>query len=229
MQAVRWEPVIDEEEVAAWACRKILLAADQAIAARGQFRIVLAGGRTPERTYRLLSEVDTDWRRWQIYFGDERCLPTGDQQRNSVMASKAWLQRVAMPAANIHVIPAELGPQKAAQSYEPLVRQALPFDLVLLGLGSDGHTASLFPKGPAQAESLVQPVLHAPKAPQERVTLSAAALSQSREILVLVSGMEKRKTLGAWQRGERLPISTLQPMGDMTVIYDREADPGSLV
>jgi 6-phosphogluconolactonase len=227
MQAVRWEPVIDEEEVAARACRKILLAADQAIAARGQFRIVLAGGRTPERTYRLLSEVDTDWRRWQIYFGDERCLPSGDPQRNSVMASRAWLHRVAMPAANIHVIPAELGPHRAAQRYEALVRQALPFDLVLLGLGSDGHTASIFPGAPPPGESLVQPVFHAPKAPSQRVTLNAVALSQCREILVLVSGGEKRAALSAWQRGEELPVSALQPLGELTVIYDREAAPGS--
>jgi 6-phosphogluconolactonase len=229
MKNVHWELARDEEEVAVLACRQILLAAEGAIAARGQFRIALAGGRTPERTYRLLSESASAWHCWQIYFGDERCRTADDPQRNSLMASRAWLNRVAILPANIHTIPAELGPLRAAQSYEPLVRQALPFDLVLLGLGSDGHTASLFPKGPAQEESLVQPVLHAPKAPQERVTLSAAALSQSREILVLVSGMEKREALSAWQRGERLPISALQPRGNMTVIYDREANPGSLV
>ncbi len=225
MQAIRWEPVIEEEEVAARACRKILLAADQAIAARGQFRIVLAGGRTPERTYQLLSEVDTDWRRWQIYFGDERCLPAGNPQRNSVMASRAWLHRVTMPVTNIHVIPAELGPHRAAEFYETLVRQALPFDLVLLGLGSDGHTASIFRNAPPPGESLVQPVLHAPKAPSQRVTLNAAGLSQCREILVLVNGRAKRTALSTWQRGEPLPVSALQPLGNLTVIYDREAAP----
>ncbi len=226
MKTVRWEPVIDKEEVAVRACRKVLRAADQAIAARGQFRIALAGGRTPERTYRLLSGADAGWHRWQVYFGDERCQPADDPQRNSVMASRAWLDRVAIPAANIHAIPAELGPHRAAQHYEALVRQALPFDLVLLGLGSDGHTASIFPGAPAHGESLVQPVLHAPKAPSQRVTLSVAALSQCREILVLVSGREKRAALSAWQRGERLPISALQPLGELTVIYDREAEPG---
>lgn len=229
MKAVHWELVRNEEEVAARACRQILRAAEQAIAARGRFRIVLAGGHTPERTYRLLSESVSAWNCWQIYFGDERCRPADDPQRNSFMASRAWLNRVAILPTNIHMIPAELGPKRAAQSYEPLVRQALPFDLVLLGLGSDGHTASLFPKGPIQEGALVQPVLHAPKAPRERVTLSAAALSQSREILVLVSGLEKKEALGAWQKGDKLPISALQPMGDMTVIYDREANPGSLL
>lgn len=228
MKTVQWELTRDEKEVAVRACRRILLTADQAIAARGQFRIVLAGGSTPERTYRLLSEVNTDWRRWQVYFGDERCLPVDDPQRNSVMASRAWLDRVDLPNANLHVIPAELGPYQAAQLYEPLVRQALPFDLALLGLGSDGHTASIFPDAPHPDDSLVQPVLHAPKAPSQRVTLSATALSQCREILILVTGQGKREALKAWQQGEVLPVSTLQPMGNLTVIYDRKADPGPL-
>ncbi|MCD4689177.1 MAG: 6-phosphogluconolactonase [Desulfuromonadaceae bacterium] len=229
MQAIRWELVVDEEEVAVRACRVVLRAAKQAIAARGQFRIVLAGGRTPERTYRLLSEVDTDWSCWQVYFGDERCLPVGNAQRNSDMVARVWLNRVNMPTVNIHAIPAELGPYEAAQQYEALVRHALPFDLALLGLGSDGHTASIFQGAPHLGESLVQPVLHAPKAPSQRVTLSAAALSQCRKILVLVSGQEKRGILKTWQQGEPLPICTLQPIGDMIVIYDRQADPESLV
>ncbi|PLX73015.1 MAG: 6-phosphogluconolactonase [Desulfuromonas sp.] len=228
MKTVQWELTKDEKEVAVRACRRILLNADQAIAARGQFRIVLAGGSTPEHTYRLLNKVNTDWRRWQVYFGDERCLPVDDPQRNSGMAARVWLDRVAIPSANIHAIPAELGPHQAARQYEPLVRQALPFDLALLGLGSDGHTASIFPGAPHPGESLVQPVLHAPKAPSQRVTLSAAALSQCQEILVLVTGQEKRAALKAWQQGEALPISTLQPMGNLTVIYDRKADPGPL-
>ncbi len=226
METVHWELAKDEEELAALACRKILLAANRAIGERGLFRIVLAGGRTPERTYRMLSEVETDWRCWQIFFGDERCLPVDDPQRNSLMASRAWLDRVAILQANIHAIPAELGPLKAAQFYEPLVAEALPFDLVLLGLGNDGHTASLFPGMPVQRESLVQPVFNAPKPPPERVTLGAAALSQSRDILVLVNGAGKRQALAAWQKGESLPISTLHPMGEMTVLYDREANPG---
>jgi 6-phosphogluconolactonase len=228
MKTVQWELTRNEKEVAVRAFREVQRAAERAIAARGRFRIVLAGGSTPERTYRLLSEVNTDWRCWQVYFGDERCLPAGDPQRNSGMAARVWLDRVNLPKANIHAIPAELGPHQAAQLYEPLVRQALPFDLTLLGLGSDGHTASLFQDASPPDDSLVQPVLHAPKAPSQRVTLSAAALSQSREILVLVTGQEKRAALKAWQQGKKLPISTLQPLGDLTVIYDRKADPGPL-
>lgn len=223
MGTVRWEMVADGEAVAQQACRHIVQAAEKAIATRGRFSIALAGGRTPQRTYRLLSATAAAWDRWQIFFGDERCLPADDPQRNSFMAAKAWLERVPIPPGQIHVIAAELGPQQGARRYEPLVRQALPFDLALLGLGSDGHTASLFPGLPMEQDRLVQPVFAAPKPPAERVTLSAAALSQSREILVLVSGREKRSALCAWRRGEQRPISALQPLGEGTVIYDRAA------
>lgn len=226
MSSIRWQLAENEEELASKACRHILLAAERAIAMRGRFRLVLAGGRTPEHSYRLLSQADAAWSAWHIYFGDERCRPVDDPQRNSVMAGAAWLERTAIPAKQIHPIPAELGAQAAARAYEPLLRQALPFDLVLLGLGSDGHTASLFPGAAFHDQTLVQPVLHAPKPPAERVTLSAVALSQSRDILVLVSGRSKRAALRAWRKGAELPISALQPRGAMTVLYDREANPG---
>ncbi len=226
MSGIRWQPAGGEEELAAKACRHILLAAERAIAARGRFCLVLAGGHTPEYSYRLLSQADAAWSAWHIYFGDERCCPADDPRRNSVMAGEAWLDRSAIPAKQVHPIPAELGAQAASRTYESLVRQALPFDLVLLGLGSDGHTASLFPGAELQDQALVQPVRHAPTPPTERVTLSAAALSQSRDILVLVSGRSKRAALRAWRSGTELPISALQPRNAMTVLYDREADPG---
>ncbi|MEZ4483339.1 MAG: 6-phosphogluconolactonase [Syntrophotaleaceae bacterium] len=226
MSRIRWQLAGDEEELAARACRHILRAADQAIAARSRFTLVLAGGDTPQRCYRLLSQAEAAWSAWNIYFGDERCRPADDLQRNSAMAGAAWLSQSAIPAPQIHAIPAELGAQAAARAYEPLVRQALPFDLVLLGLGSDGHTASLFPGAELDEQALVHPVIQAPKPPAERVTLSAAALSRSRDILVLVSGRSKRAVLKAWRDGAGLPISTLQPLGSLTVLYDREADPG---
>lgn len=226
-EMIHWERAMNEQEIAFRALRHILQAAEEAIAARGRFRIALAGGRTPEQTYRLLGKTDADWHRWHIYFGDERCKPVADPQRNSRMASRAWLSRVAIPAANIHPIPAELGPRQAALRYTSVVRQALPFDLVLLGLGNDGHTASLFTHQPNFGARLVRPVWQAPKPPAKRVTLSAAALSESRSLLLLVSGPQKRQALAAWKRGEALPISTLQPSGRWTVIYDREADPSA--
>ncbi|MFM1891518.1 MAG: 6-phosphogluconolactonase, partial [Pseudomonadota bacterium] len=142
---VDWQVLPDAAAVAQAAAVEISAAAAAAIAARGCFRLVLAGGRTPAAAYRLLRATPQDWARWEIYFGDERCLPPDAAERNSQLALATWLRHVAVPAGQIHVIPAELGAEQAAARYAPIVAAAAPFDLVLLGIGEDGHTASLFP------------------------------------------------------------------------------------
>jgi 6-phosphogluconolactonase len=125
--------------------REILDQANAAIAKRGRFRLVLAGGTTPTAAYRLLRDRDADWAAWHLYHGDERCLAVGDPERNSLVADEAWLHHVPVPRTQVHPIPAELGAEPAAEAYAAVVAEALPFDLVLLGIGEDGHTASLFP------------------------------------------------------------------------------------
>lgn len=217
---IHWHPVNDPQLVASQAAQRILEAASRAIAERGRFRIVLAGGRTPAAAYRLLVGADTDWSHWEIYFGDERCLPKDDAQRNSRMAAGAFLDSVPVPAANIHPIAAELGAEDAARRYEPIVRTALPFDLVLLGIGEDGHTASLFPGQRHPADRLVLPVHNAPKPPPERISLSAGALSAARQILVLVTGADKRAALHAWRTGEPLPIAEIGGSVPVDVLTD---------
>lgn len=219
-----WHRLADAAAVARNAADRILAAASEAIARQGVFRLVLAGGRTPQATYRLLRNADADWSRWQIYFGDERCLPPGHTDRNSSMAATAWLDHVGMRRQQVHVIPAELGPTEGARLYDPVVAAALPFDLVLLGLGEDGHTASLFPGHPQQREKLVIPVTGAPKPPAERVSLSAKALNQSRQILVLVTGKEKRPAVKNWQAGKTLPVTRISPRENLTVLLDADAD-----
>jgi 6-phosphogluconolactonase len=218
-QNVIWHRLADADAVARNAADRILAAAQEAIARHGRFRIVLAGGRTPEATYRLLAKADADWRRWHIYFGDERCLPPLHPERNSTMASRAWLDHVDIPRQQIHIIPAELGPADAATCYEPVIAAALPFDLVLLGLGEDGHTASLFPGHVHPEARPVVPVYNAPKPPAKRVSLNACALSQTGQVLVVVTGVEKREALGKWQKGEKLPISTITAMHKLVVIF----------
>jgi 6-phosphogluconolactonase len=219
----RWHVFNDADTVAVQAAQRILQAASEAIDERGQFRIVLAGGRTPEAAYRLLVGADTDWSRWQIYFGDERCLPEHDAERNSLMAARALLDSVAIPTANIHPIPAELGAEVAAGEYEPVVRAALPFDLVLLGMGEDGHTASLFPGQQHPAGLLTHAVHNAPKPPSDRVSLSAGALGEARAVLVLVTGAGKRAAIQGWRSGEKLPIAEIGDSKPVDVLLDKAA------
>jgi 6-phosphogluconolactonase len=213
----------DADAVALEAARRMLQSASRAISARGLFRIVLAGGRTPEAAYRLLVGADTDWSRWEIYFGDERCLPVDDAERNSRMAARALLDPVAIPAANIHPIPAEQGAEAAANAYQPVIRAALPFDLVLLGIGEDGHTASLFPGQQHPAGQLVHAVHNAPKPPPDRVSLGAGALSEAREVLILATGAAKRAAIKAWQAGEALPIAAIGGSVPVDVLLDKAA------
>jgi len=218
-----WQYLPDANAVAAAAVALILSAADAAIAARGEFRLVLAGGSTPDKTYRQLAASTADWTRWQIYFGDERCLPATDPERNSQRAAVAWLDLVAIPPGNVHPIPVELGAPAAAQLYAPLVAAARPFDLVLLGMGEDGHTASLFPGQVHPAGEQVHAVSNAPKPPPERVSLSRKALSDSRDVLILVTGAGKQPAVRRWLVGEDLPISHITARDRLRVLIDRAA------
>ncbi len=222
-QEIRWHVLEDPAAVAAETCRRILAAAEQAVSERGLFRLVLSGGRTPAEAYRLLAASHGSWPCWEIFFGDERCLPLDDEGRNSVAAGRVLLEKVSLRPERIHVIPAELGAVEAARRYAALVKRALPFDLVLLGIGEDGHTASLFPGHRHPEKELVHPVFAAPKPPAERVTLSAGALSRSRQVLVLATGPEKRAAVAAWKKGADLPIARIRPPCPVEVLLDRQA------
>jgi 6-phosphogluconolactonase len=222
----RWQIFPDADRLAAVAADLVLDSARAAVAAHGVFRIVLAGGRTPLAVYARLAAAESDWTRWQVYFGDERCLPRGDAGRNDTQARRAWLDQVPIPGANVHAIPAELGAERAAQQYAEVLETVPEFDLVLLGLGEDGHTASLFPGQPlgAQAGSAdVLAVRNAPKPPAERVSLSAARLSRARRVVFLVSGQEKRAAVSAWRQGRELPVRHIAPPAGVDVLLDSAA------
>jgi 6-phosphogluconolactonase len=221
----RWTRLVDPAAVAAAVCERITASAARAIAGHGRFRLVLAGGRTPKAAYALLRESDQDWSRWEVFFGDERCLPADDPERNSVMARHALLEHVPIPEAQIHAMPAELGPEAAARAYAQVLESRLPFDLVLLGMGEDGHTASLFPGQPNDSDALVIPVFGAPKPPPERVSLSRSALTRTRRLLIIVTGPDKREAVRRWRAGEALPVSAVAGGADVEVLIDRAAMP----
>lgn len=221
---VRWHPFANADELAQQACAWIVDAAGRALAERAAFSIVLAGGSTPRAAYELLRGASADWSRWHVYFGDERCLPADDAQRNSHMARAAWLDHVALPPRQVHVIAAERGADAAARAYAQDLRGVAEFDLVLLGLGEDGHTASLFPGhdlGLGANAPDVLAVHDAPKAPPQRVTLSAARLSRARCVLFLVTGSPKQSAVDAWRSGRDIPAAAIQPPAGVDVLLER--------
>ncbi len=141
------------------------------------------------------------------------------------MANRALLDAVAIPAANVHPIPAEHGAETAAGEYEIVIRDVMPFDMVLLGIGEDGHTASLFPGQQHPAEQLAHAVHNAPKPPPDRVSMSVYALSNAREVLVLATGAGKRDAIQAWQAGKPVPIAEIGGPATVDVLMDKAAQP----
>lgn len=225
-QTVRWHVFPDDASLVANALAQVMAAARDAVTQHGAFDIVLAGGNTPRKLYRALRNADADWTRWHVWFGDERCAPPDDPARNSRMARDEWLDYVATPAHNVHAIPAESGAREAAVLYARELRSVDAFDLVLLGLGEDGHTASLFPGhdwGVHGDSPDAIAVFDAPKPPPERVSLSAQRLSNARHVMFLVEGAGKRDAVAAWKRGDAIPAASITPESGVDVLLDASA------
>ncbi len=185
-----------EEEVAEAA------AAEIADALRGGAQtLVLAGGTTPRRCYELLAELDVQWGRVSVLFGDERCVPPDHPDSNYRMVKESLLDRVA--PATIYRMPAELGPDEGADAYAEVVANVAPLDLVLLGVGEDGHVASLFPGHPLlSATGLTAGIRDSPKPPPERVTLTLEAIRDAGRVLIIATGAGKAGAVALAKRGE---------------------------
>lgn len=226
----------DYEQLSQAAALLIAERAAQAVRDRGRFLIALAGGSTPRRTYEMLAGLPRNrqppWLRVLVYWGDERCVPPDDPRSNYRLAGEALLDRAPIPAENVHRIPGERGGDAAAVEYEQRLRSAADgpplFDVVLLGLGDDGHTASLFPGSPALLENRrwVLPVRKAGD-PFERVTLTLPALNSTRLALFIVSGAEKAAMLAAATAGaftsSQLPARAIAPSGELLWLVDAAA------
>jgi 6-phosphogluconolactonase len=180
--------------------------AEQSIKDRGRFLVALTGGSTPERLFQLLAEDKSgkiDWNKTHTFWGDERCVPPDDPESNYRMARELLLRHVNIPDANIHRIQGELGPVEASEEYVRVLEQfASPpsqwprFDLVLLGMGEDGHTASLFPGSPVEALGPTEAVTaHYQDRPAERVTLTPPVFNTARLVLFMLVGGNKALTL----------------------------------
>jgi 6-phosphogluconolactonase len=196
----------DLEALSDAAADEIVAIARESVAARGRFTLALAGGNTPRRTYELLATRHRDaidWLRTNIVFGDERFVPADDQRSNYRMARETLLSRVPIPGERVHAVPTDtVTVDAAAAAYDatltPLVRDGI--DLVLLGVGPDGHTASLFPGSPALEEqtrfavAVAAPTVVQPAVP--RVTTTLPFLNGARCAMFLIAGADKRPVIG---------------------------------
>ena len=167
----------------------------------GAQSLVLAGGTTPKRCYELLAELDVQWGRVSVLFGDERCVPPDHPDSNYRMVKESLLDRVA--PATVYRMPAELGPDEGADAYAEVVANVAPLDLVLLGVGEDGHVASLFPGHPLLgATGLTAGIRDSPKPPRERVTLTLEAIRDAGRVLIIATGSGKADAVALAKRGE---------------------------
>lgn len=218
-----WKLFSDSTQLANTATQVILDAAATSIKDTGSFHIVLAGGTTPKHIYQQLADSQSEWSNWHIYIGDERCLPADDPERNSVMVTTCLLDKVDIPTANIHFIPAELGSVEAATAYQQTLSNVAEFDMVLLGMGEDGHTASLFPGHHHDLTQSVHPVSNAPKAPPERVSLSSACLSNNANLMIFITGSGKHPRVIDWISGVSMPVKSISSNKQAAVYCDHAA------
>lgn len=188
---VRREP--DADAAALTAATLVASAVAEALTERGTAHVALSGGSTPVRCYELLGTLVTDWRMVQLWFCDERCVEPDHADSNFRLASAA----LQAPRATWHRIAGEAGPHAATADYERQLT-GVTLDAALLGLGEDGHTASLFPRHPAlHASGRAVAVTDAPKPPPERVSLSLGTLNQARHLVLLVTANAKAPALAA--------------------------------
>jgi len=232
-------PEATAERAAVEIARALESARDQ----RGVAHLALSGGSTPARTYELLAGALEDWEGVEIWFADERCVPPEDAESNYRLAAETLLRPAAIDPARVHRMEGELGPEEGAQRYAEALRTsfatdqtsspsapALPvLDLIALGIGPDGHIASLFPGAPtldAGAEALCLGVHESPKPPPERITLSLGVLRAARRSLLLATGAGKADAIAAalGEPTHHVPASLLV-RERLTVIVDDAASP----
>jgi 6-phosphogluconolactonase len=196
-----------------------------------RFNVALAGGSTPKATYALLAKPPyrdrVDWRQLHVYFGDERCVPPDHADSNYRMAQEALLSKVPLTAEQVHRIAGERAPVEAADDYAVELRPlGVPpkFDLILLGMGPDGHTASLFPDTAALDSEAPVTAVYVAKLDAWRVTLTAPVLSNGEEVVVAAAGAEKAEALKQALEGASgsVPIQLVQPR-TLTFLVDRAA------
>ena len=229
------EILSDQESLVNRAVEVITEKIESAIAQRGQCTLALSGGGTPKPVYQKLAQQSLPWENLHIFWGDERYIPADHPDSNQKMAREAWLDQVAIPAENIHPMPTTAGvPETDAQKHEQELKtffqcQAGEFpslDIILLGIGDDGHTASLFP----HTEALTvrdRLITVGSKGDSKRLTFTVPFLNQGQAVIFLVAGANKRSALKEIfsPKGDAMayPARLIQPQGELWWLLDQQA------
>lgn len=196
----------DIDELALHAAEEFTRLSKKTIAKYGRYSVALSGGSTPRRLFQELVSADVEWKKTHLFWADERCVPPDHLDSNYGMTAVVLLDRITIPRENIHRIQGEKTPEAAAKTYEEELRihfggQIPTFDLILLGVGTDGHTASLFPGSPAllEEERWAVVVQHETPPPPlvDRVSLTFPVLNAGKNIIFLVSGVDKAEIVAS--------------------------------
>ena len=227
----------DARTIAREAAERIVALSEDAIESRGRFSIALAGGSTPKTLYSLLAAPEfvarLDWPAIDLFFGDERCVPPDHKDSNYRMAHESLISKVPIPLDNVYRMRGEIDPNEAAKEYGLMLKEHFGdsgLDLVLLGMGDDGHTLSLFPGTKAVSEKDHRVVANyaenSTTGKSWRITMTAPFINKARNVIVMLSGAGKAERFKEVLEGprvpERLPIQLIQPVeGTMTWLIDR--------
>jgi len=212
-----WLIFDDEMSLSEALAQEILNIAKKSISEKNCFSIVLTGGQSALSLYKILSKADSNWDKWHIYIGDERFLPARHKDRNDQTINEIWLDNSTIPKNNIHFIKAELGLLEAKLEYENTLKKIDKFDIVLLGMGEDGHIASLFPNHVYPEDQMIVVEHDSPKPPKERVSMSYKQLNRAHYIFKLIIGESKQKAVTLLQQNANLPITRVN--GDCEKLY----------
>ena len=212
-----WLIFDDEMSLSKALAQEVLNIAKKSIFEKDCFSIVLTGGQSVLNLYKILSKSDSNWEKWYIYIGDERCVPMRHKDRNDQVINEIWLDNSTISKNNIHFIQAELGLLKAKLEYVKILKKIDKFDVVLLSMGEDGHIASLFPNHIYPEEQMVVIERSSPKPPKERVSMSYQQLNKAHYIFKLIIGESKQKAVTLLEQNVNLPITRVN--GDCEKIY----------
>ncbi|HEY9878942.1 MAG TPA: 6-phosphogluconolactonase [Leptolyngbyaceae cyanobacterium] len=225
----------DKAAVVERALTLVLETIEDAIATRNRCTLALAGGSTPKPLYEALAQQNLPWEKFYIFWGDERYVPIDHSDSNAGMAKKAWLDQVPIPPEQIFPMPTETGdPKESAQQYEQTLKTVFPdagasvpqLDLILLGMGDDGHTASLFPHTDA-LHVYDRLITVGNKDGQPRITFTVPLINQGRRVIFMTTGANKQHALSqvfsADAQAVDFPSRLIQPQGELWWLLDAEA------